>query len=216
MYVFVVLIPGRARRFAITAFAAVHVSALLWWNFGMVPLRPRDQEPAGGDGWTRMQDAAETVDRSGHIRGFLSGYIRVSALFQQWILFGPDAPHETGRIEVRGITGFDIAGQPIFDPDPLRATEDGGLTDETQMIGNPPCGWSRADSPRATFLRASYAKFHASLAAEERGIDYVGVQLLCMVRAIHQPGEDPETLPWRTEVLWAGPVLSTPAPSGAQ
>ncbi len=216
MYVFVVPIPGRARRFAITAFAAVHVIALLWWNFGMVQLRPRDQEPTQGDGWTRMHEVADVVDGSGNIRGFLTGYVRVAALFQQWVLFGPNAPHETGRIEVRGITGFDIAGQPILDPDVLHATEDGGLTDETQMIGNPPCGWSRSDSSRATFLRASYAKFHASVAAEERGVEYIGVQFLCMVRPIHQPGEDPEAIEWRTEVLWAGPVASNAAPSGAR
>ncbi len=216
MYVFAVPVPGRARRIAITAFAAFHVSALLWWNFGIVPLRPQDQEPAGGDGWTRMREAANTVDRSGRVRGALTGYIRVAALFQQWVLFGPDAPHETGRIELRGILGFDLAGQPIVDATPIRASESGGLTDQTQMIGNPPCGWSRADSSRATFLRASYAKFHASRAARERGVDYVGVQFLCMVRPIHQPGEDPETIEWRTEVLWAGPVGSTPVQPGAR
>lgn len=181
----------------------------------MVQLRPSDQEPAGGDGWTRMHEAADVVDGSGQVRGLLTGYIRVAALFQQWVLFGPDAPHETGRIEVRGITGFDAAGKPIVDPDPLHETLDAGLTDETQMIGNPPCGWSRADSSRATFLRASYAKFHAVVAAKERGIDYVGVQFLCMVRPIHRPGEDPEAIEWRTEVLWAGPVASNAPPSGA-
>lgn len=213
MYVFVVSTSGRARRFAISAFAAVHVIALLWWNFGMVQLRPRDQEPASGDGWTRMHEAADVVDASGRVRGFLTGYIRVTALFQQWVLFGPDAPHETGRIEVRGITGFDIAGQPIVDPEPLHATETGALTDETQMIGNPPCGWSRSNSPRATFLRASYAKFHALAASQERGVAYVGVQFLCMVRPIHQPGEDPEAIEWRTEVLWAGPVSADASPT---
>ncbi|MBV1857234.1 MAG: hypothetical protein KUG77_02400 [Nannocystaceae bacterium] len=204
--------PGRARRLAITAFSVFHVSALLWWNFGMVQLRPQAQEPPEGDGWTRMHEAVDTVDGSGRVRGVLTGYIRVSALFQQWVLFGPDAPHETGRIEVRGITGFDSSGEPILDPHPLHATEGGELTDTTQMIGNPPCGWSRAGSARATFLRASYAKFHASVAAKERGIDYVGVQFLCMVRPIHRPGEDPEGLAWRTEVLWAGPVASTNIP----
>ncbi len=163
-----------------------------------------------------MHEAADVVDSSGNVRAFFAGYVRVAALFQQWVLFGPDAPHETGRIEVRGITGFDIAGQPIVDPNPLHATEDGTLTDQTQMIGNPPCGWSRSDSSRAVFLRASYAKFHASVAAQDRGIAYVGVQFLCMVRPIHQPDEDPESVPWRTEVLWAGPVASNVPASGAR
>ncbi len=153
-----------------------------------------------------MHEVADAVDRQRRIRGMLDAYIRVGALFQQWILFGPDAPHESGRIEVWGVTGFDAAQQPIVDPRPLHVTEAPDLTDTTQMIGNPPCGWSRADSPKATFLRASYAQFHLAEAARERGVDYVGVQFLCLHRPVHEPGADPEALPWTTEVLWAGPA----------
>ncbi len=198
--------PGRARRFAISAFVVVHVVAVVWWNFGIVQLRPAQQEPPGGDGWTRVQEAADAVDGARRIRGALDGYIRVTALFQQWVLFGPDAPHDTGRIEVRGVTGFDAQRQPILDPRPLHASEEPDLTDTTQMIGNPPCGWSRAQSPKATFLRASFAQFHAAEATRERGVDYVGVQFVCLHRSVHQPGQDPQDIPWTTEVLWAGPI----------
>ncbi len=47
---------------------------------------------------------------------------------------------------------------------------------------------------------------HAREAAAARGRSYVGVQLVCLTRALPEPGDDAEDLPWVPEVLWAGPV----------
>ena len=53
----------------------------------------------------------------------------------------------------------------------------------------------------------------AAEVGEARGVAYVGVQLLCVLRDLEPPGElppeDPDALAWRIEPLWAGPVVTT-------
>lgn len=179
--------------------------ALTWWNCGVVDHRPTHLARAD-DPFSQFRDGARALDPGGTLRSSLEAYVRGAGLWQQWVLFGPDAPHFVGRVELLGITGFDQRRNPVLDPEPLRTDADFEITERTQFIGNPPCGWTLGADPKAVFLRASYARYHGARARARRGRDYVGVQFLCRTRPVHRPGEEPERFSWSTDVLWAGPL----------
>lgn len=199
------------RKVAISTFICAHLLALAWWNLGVIDYRPPALAPAQGDGWTKLRAGVDAVDRRGAARALAKTYMRATGLWQRWIMFGPDVPHETGHVEVHGIVGFDARRRPILDPDPIRDGESATIADINQMIGNPPCGWDRSARPQAVFLRGAYARFLAAEASRARARDYVGVQLLCVLRTLEAPGELPpedlDALQWRVEALWAGPLL---------
>ena len=194
------------RKVAISTFICVHLLALAWWNFGVIDYRPPD-------GWSQLRAGADAVDRRGRIRAGLETYMRAMGLWQRWVMFGPDVPHQTARVEVHGITGFDAQGRPILDPELLYTSDDAPITAINQMIGNPPCGWDRGANPKSVYLRGAFAQHRAAEVGEARGVAYVGVQLLCVLRDLEPPGElppeDPDALAWRIEPLWAGPVVTT-------
>lgn len=192
---------SRLRDLAVSGFVVLHLLALAWWNVGVIEYRvqPRDEDVI-----SRVRAAVAWLDRAGWLRDGLDGYMRAAGLWQSWILFGPDAPHQTGVVELFGIESIDELGRPVVDPTPLRTTEDPVITERTQLIGNPPCGWTRGDDPRVTFLRGSYARWHA--AHSER--PYIGAQLVCRTRPIALPGE-PSDEAWTRELLWAGPLQGT-------
>ena len=104
------------RKVAISTFICVHLLALAWWNFGVIDYRP--------DGWTQLRAGVDAVDRGGRIRAGLETYMRATGLWQRWVMFGPDVPHQTARVEVHGITGFDAQGRPILDPELLYTSDD--------------------------------------------------------------------------------------------
>ena len=193
------------QRGLVSAFVVFHLLAIAWWNLTMINYRPPEQARPD-DFWSRFGAFAEGSPATRATGKVFRSYIRGSALWQQWVLFGPDAPHVTYRTEVLGITGFDAQGRPIFDEELLYNSDDPTITERTQLIGNPPCGFELGADPKSTFLRASFAQYHAREVGKERGVDYLGVQLRCLQRPIHRPGEDPEDHDWTVLVLWAGPV----------
>ncbi len=189
---------SRRRDVAVSAFVVLHVAALVWWNLGVVEYRSGPPMP-GDAAIERTREAVAWVDRGGLARAALTAYVRATGLWQSWVLFGPDVPHETGRVELLGVAGFDREGRPVVDPTPLRTSDDPTITERTQIIGNPPCGWARDDRPLGVFLRASWARWHARQAPQR----YVGAQLVCRVRPV-AGGEE------TTELLWAGPLDEGP------
>lgn len=197
--------PPTWRRIAVSSFIAFHLSALAWWNLGVIDYRTAHARRPG-DWYAKLQGAAETVDPSGTVRDTLVAYMRGTGMWQRWILFGPDAPHATGHVQVWGIVGFDAAGQPVVDPEPLHDSLDPNVTDHTRLIGNPPCGFDRSDHPLAVYIRRAFAQMHAREAAAARGTIYVGVQLSCLTRPLPPPGEDPDGPQPVPDILWAGPV----------
>jgi hypothetical protein len=182
----------------VSAFVVVHVAALAWWNLGEIDYVGRD----GAVG--RFRGAVAVLDAIGVVRDALAGYVRATGLWQSWVLFGPDAPHETGVLELSGIEGFDGTGAPLVDPDPLWTSEDADITVHTQMIGNPPCGWDRSDRPLAIHLRGAWARWHATRLARARGRSYVGAELVCRVRTLPGPDAATDATTTRVELLWAG------------
>lgn len=205
--------PGPAwRSYATSAFIVFHLAAIAWWNLGVIPYRP-EHLATDGDVWNQIKGGADAVDSQHYVRGTLEGYMRGAALWQQWILFGPDAPHEAGRVELFGIVAFDEHGRPVLDPKPIRTSEDPTIAERTQMIGNPACGWEQGSAnPLASFLQGSYARYHARQAQRERGTTYIGVELRCSKRKIHQPGQDPHEHTWVPTLLWAGALQPEPEP----
>ena len=193
------------RNVAVSGFVVLHLCALVWWNVGEVEYTaPGSTSPHPAV--QRFRDGVDVIDPGEVIRSTLAAYVRGTGLWQRWVLFGPDAPHETGIVELHGIERFDRSGQPVLDPVPVRTTQEPDITERTQLIGNPPCGWDRSEHPLAVLLRGSYARFHAARTAAERGRSWVGAQLTCRVRTLPPPGE-PEGEPrWTTELLWAGPI----------
>jgi hypothetical protein len=195
----------RWRRGLVSIFVVFHLVALLWWNCGVVQYRPAELARPD-DAFSRFRAGAEVVDPSGGARSTLEAYMRGSGLWQRWILFGPDAPHETGRFEVFGVEAVGPDGAPELDPDPVHTSDSRELLDHTQLIGLVPCGFPLQDDPRATFLRASYAAYHVREGASRRGVQYVGAHFVCHVRELPTPDRVDEEFPWRTIVLWSGPL----------
>ncbi len=188
-----------------SAFVLFHLLAIAWWNLTMIHYRPPEQARPD-DVWSGFDRFAHSSAATEGLGTVVRAYVRGTGLWQQWVLFGPDAPHVSYRIEVHGITGFDPQGRPVFDEDALFTSDRPSITERTQLIGNPPCGFEMGADPKATFLRASFAQFHAREAGRERGTEYLGVQLRCLQRPVHEPGGDPEAEDWSVLVLWAGPV----------
>lgn len=195
----------RARRAAIAAFCAVHIAALTWWNLGVVTLDHDGTQQAS------LRSAAEAVDPARWVRGPLEAYVRATGLWQQWVLFAPDAPHRTGAFSLHAIErGPD--GHLVVDPRPFLAADRERVFDRTRMIGQPPCGFQPGDAPTLQVLRGAYATWHAARFAELTGRPLAGVELRCTTRPLPAPGAGTESGPPEVTVLWAGPLSPAEGP----
>lgn len=196
--------PSRLRRTLISCFVVFHVSALCWWNVGVMEYSPAPRED---DAWRRIRAVVASVDPTGAVRGVLREYMRFTGLWQIWIMFGPNAPHETGLLEIRGIDRYDADGAPIYDPVPIQGVHDVDPLDESRRIGLQPCAWRLDDTPRWVKVRAAYAHYHLEEAERARGKTYAGVEFVCYVRKLPAPrNPEPEAETWKQLVLWGGPV----------
>jgi hypothetical protein len=196
---------GRRARIAISIFVVVHIGAVLWWNIGVIDYAVR---PRPDDAWHKVRSVIATVDPSGLMRSGLEEYMRFTALWQVWMMFGPDAPHETGLTEVRGIERYAPDGSPVYDEQPLKSVHDVDVHDYSQRIGLHPCSWMTDDSdPRWVNVRRAYAHWYVEEAERERGKRYAGVELICFIRALPKPGaEQLEAEPWEHLMLWQGRI----------
>jgi hypothetical protein len=196
-------VPRRWQRAAISAFAVFHVTALLWWNIGVVEYVPEERRrPA--DLWQRARGAVAAADPAGLVRSLLTEYVRATGLWQMWVLFGPDAPHETALLEILGITGVDDEGRPSIDPTPIWSVRQQDTLDHSQAIGLT-CGWRDDDEPRWNYLRRAYAHFRTEEAERARNKRYERIQFVCHLREVRLPGDtSPES--WRKVAFYDGPV----------
>jgi hypothetical protein len=191
------------RRGLISCFIIFHLTALAWWNFGRTSYATTEEND---EFQLAILAVADQIDASSAVRSVLKGYIRSSGLWQVWILFGPDAPHYTGRVEIHGIESFDSAGRPVLDPTPIWTDSAPTLTERTRMIGAPPCGWDATASPAERFLREQFARYKGRLADPEA--KYEGLQMTCARWALPSSPGEPIGAPG-FEVLWAGPLRPT-------
>lgn len=195
----------RLRRALISIFVVFHVSALAWWHVGVMEYSPR---PGEGDAWRRIRAAVAVADPSGVVRDVLREYVWLTALWQLWIMFGPNAPHETGLLEIRGIERYGPGDARVYDPVPILGVDEVDPLDNSRRIGLQPCAWRLDDETRWAYARGAYAHYHLEQAERERDKRYAGVEFVCYIRRLPAPQHpDPEPEPWQQLVIWGGPVV---------
>lgn len=196
---------GRLRRALISSFVVFHVSALGWWHVGVMEYSPRPRED---DAWRRIRAAVASVDPSGAVRDVLREYVRFTALWQLWIMFGPNAPKETSLLEIRGIERYEPGGARVYDPVPILRVDEVTPLDNSRRIGLQPCSFRLDDETRWAYVRGAYAHYHLERAEQARGKRYAGVELVCYIRRLPPPQHpEPDAAPWEQLVIWGGPVV---------
>ncbi|HUP56510.1 MAG TPA: hypothetical protein VM598_03590 [Bdellovibrionota bacterium] len=218
----------KAARVAITAFVALHVSAMAWW---LIPANgyPRDYRSAELPAWiTRAEQAVFEWKRDSYgtiLAPVFERYIFITATWQKWWLFAPNPMQIHDWITVKAVIDWKQpdplrgpagskaepwgdARQPVYDEEPLYKSYEGDL--DGRMKGTAR-GYSHDPKLVENLASgnwdrplASFAEYFGRVYRTKTGKRPLGIHVILNRGRIPPPYQDRSvaSLPNEQRVLW--------------
>lgn len=175
-----------ARKVAIAGFVSLHALALVWWNFAVFGMPPRDAEVMPGlveplrQGAKRVETRLWFLDRPTRL------WIALTGSWQNWEMFA-EPTRERSMLVLEGVLRYE-GGDAIHDPTPVLHSRD--ETYESFYLRNsaPPCGFrARGDRTRDRELLTRYVDYHLFRHERRTGVRYVGARYVCYLSPLPLP-----------------------------